>query len=62
MQIQISSDNLNKENDVVELINDAMHLGPIQGVYAVTNGGQMVQESLFANLDSVSRRFCPNLR
>ncbi|KAJ8711407.1 hypothetical protein PYW07_008649 [Mythimna separata] len=62
VQVQVSSQDLKKENDVVELLKEATKLGSIGGIYTVVNDGQMDQEILLVNLDIVSRQFCPDIR
>ncbi|CAH1641257.1 unnamed protein product [Spodoptera littoralis] len=62
VEVQTSSDNLEHESDVVLLLTDAVSMGPVQGVYVVTNDDDKFEERVLAHLDIVSRTFCRNLR
>lgn len=58
----MSSQDLNEENDIVEILKNANQLGSIEGIYAIANANQSMQDTLFYNLDKVSRQYCTDLR
>ncbi|CAD0204513.1 unnamed protein product [Chrysodeixis includens] len=62
VQVQVLFKDLSKVNNVVELFNLANEMGPVEGVYGITSETETLTETVFANLDSVSRKLCPQLR
>ncbi|XP_075983865.1 fatty acid synthase-like [Anticarsia gemmatalis] len=63
VKVVVSSDNLDGQKGVLALFNKAMALGTIEGVYITSNGADIVfQERLINDLDTLTRKLCPDLR
>ncbi|KAH9645586.1 hypothetical protein HF086_005235 [Spodoptera exigua] len=53
---------IHTNNNTSAKFQSKLSMGPVQGIYVVTNDDDMLEERVLIHLDAVSRSFCRNLR